>query len=382
MRVFGTPVVPPVSNTKTGLPASPFGIQRCTGPPRSHSSSNCAEALRDRRSVVISRRGSQPAFVAKSSQNGEPVAGSKCQSTTSRTQASSGRPVAVRLAKRAWHRSIAVLAGRPRCDSSQRSCTCCTRTSGSGARRGRSSSASCRSASSITPPTRSRPRCCCGCWCERTGPSHLEDVAARMIPAVVVFAYLGVGARHRHLRVARVGATAGRRGLLPRRPIARPGRVPAVAVRHEHDGVLDPRRLGPRLRQRHRHLRPDGVLVGADHPARPLRDRHAAVGARQAPRLHDAGADVPRPLGVRPHRHGDLRRAGGAARALHRHRGDGRRHDAASRQRRAGAVLARRRDRVARGDGLRVLRRHARHRVGQHVSDRPLPVVRRDRGRR
>ena len=33
-------MVPPVSNTNTGLPAQPFGIQRCTGPPRSHSSSN------------------------------------------------------------------------------------------------------------------------------------------------------------------------------------------------------------------------------------------------------------------------------------------------------------------------------------------------------
>ena len=42
-RVFGVPVVPPVSNTNTGLPASPFGIQRCTGPPRSHSSSNRPE---------------------------------------------------------------------------------------------------------------------------------------------------------------------------------------------------------------------------------------------------------------------------------------------------------------------------------------------------
>ena len=37
----------------------------------------------------ISRRGSQPVLLANSSQNGQPVAGSKCQSTTSRTQASS-----------------------------------------------------------------------------------------------------------------------------------------------------------------------------------------------------------------------------------------------------------------------------------------------------
>ena len=37
----------------------------------------------------ISRRGSQPAFLAYSSQNGLPVAGLKCQSTTSRTHTSS-----------------------------------------------------------------------------------------------------------------------------------------------------------------------------------------------------------------------------------------------------------------------------------------------------
>ena len=85
-------------------------------------------------------------------------------------------------------------------------------------------------------------------------------------------------------------------------------------------------------------------------------------------------------MGVRPYRHGDLRRPGRAARAVHRHRGHRRRHDAAGGQRWMGALLARRRDRVARRDGIRALRRHARHRVGQHVSDHPLPVVRRHRG--
>ena len=40
----------------------------------------------------------------------------------------------------------------------------------------------------------------------------------------------------------------------------------------------------------------------------------------------------------------------------------------------AGAVLARRRHRVARRDGLRVLRRHARHGLGQRVSDRAVPA--------
>ena len=59
-----------------------------------------------------------------------------------------------------------------------------------------------------------------------------------------------------------------------------------------------------------------------------------AVGARPAPRLHDAGPDVPRSLGVRAHRHGHLRRAGRAAGALHHHRRHGRRHDARGGERR------------------------------------------------
>ena len=44
--------------------------------------------------------------------------------------------------------------------------------------------------------------------------------------------------------------------------------------------------------------------------------------------------------------------------------------------------LARRRGGRAGRDELRVLRRHARHRLGQRVSDRPVPVVRRDRAGR
>src|SRR6185295_15943492 len=87
-RVFGIPVVPPVSKTNTGLPASPFGIQRRTGPPRSHSSSNDPNRCKSSNDLT-SRRGSQPALCANSSQKGDPVAGSKCQSTTSRTHASS-----------------------------------------------------------------------------------------------------------------------------------------------------------------------------------------------------------------------------------------------------------------------------------------------------
>ena len=34
----GTPVLPPVSKVKIGLPANPFGTQRRTGPPRKSSS--------------------------------------------------------------------------------------------------------------------------------------------------------------------------------------------------------------------------------------------------------------------------------------------------------------------------------------------------------
>src|SRR5262245_48407311 len=71
-----------------GLPARPFGSQRRTGPPRSHSSSKGGNFLRSRKEL-ISRLGSQPSFVAKSSQNGQPVSGLKCHSTTSRTCASS-----------------------------------------------------------------------------------------------------------------------------------------------------------------------------------------------------------------------------------------------------------------------------------------------------
>ena len=44
--------------------------------------------------------------------------------------------------------------------------------------------------------------------------------------------------------------------------------------------------------------------------------------------------------------------------------------------------LARRRDRRAGRHELRVLRRHARHGLGQRVPDRPVPVVRRDRADR
>jgi hypothetical protein len=44
-----------------------------------------------------------------------------------------------------------------------------------------------------------------------------------------------------------------------------------------------------------------------DHPAEPVLHRHAAVGAGQEVRPHDAGRLLPRPLGMFAYRHGDLR---------------------------------------------------------------------------
>ena len=62
-----------------------------------------------------------------------------------------------------------------------------------------------------------------------------------------------------------------------------------------------------------------------------------------------------------------------AAGPLHHHRGDGRRDDPARHQRWAGPVLARRRPRGAGGHELRLLRRDARHGVGQRLSDDAVP---------
>ena len=257
------------------------------------------------------------------------------------------------------------------------SSTCCIRTSGSGVRRGRSSSDFCRSASSITRRSRSLHLLCCS-WPARDACRAGRRGSRRMIPALVVFAYLAV--------VLYIGIFAFRTSrrnsaedyFLAGRSLG-PDRVSAVAVRHEHDGVLHPRRVRPCLRQRHRHVRPDGVVICAGHSRVPVRDRHAPVGARQAQPLHDAGADVPRSMGVPPHRHGHLLRAGGAARALHHHRGDGRRHRAARDHQRLRVLRGRRRHRLVGRDGVRVSRRHARNRVGERAADDAVPAVRHDR---
>ena len=188
---------------------------------------------------------------------------------------------------------------------------------------------------------------------------------------------------HRRVRVQERARRRRRRGgLLPGRPFPRPRRVPAVALRHQHDGLHDSRFRGPRLRQRRRHLRAHGVVVGVHHPADAVLRGHPHVGAGQASRVHDAGADVPRSLGVRAYRHGDLRRAGGHAGALHHHRRHGRRHGHSRHHRRLRPVLARWSGRRPRGHGLRVLRRDARHGVGQRVPGGDVSLVWRGRARR
>ena len=117
MRVFGMPVVPPVSNTKTGLPASPCGIQRCTGPPRSHSSWNSPKRCEIGERLDLAAR--IPAGLLREVEP-ERTCRSRdrsATSTTSRIHASSGRSRVGRAGwrRRAWHRSIAFLAGRIRC---------------------------------------------------------------------------------------------------------------------------------------------------------------------------------------------------------------------------------------------------------------------------
>src|SRR5262245_16381707 len=87
-RLFGMPVVPPVSKTYHGLFAISLGTQRRTGPPRSHSSSKWPNSLRSSK-VLTSFSGSNSYSFALTSQKGVPVSGWKCQRTTSRTCASS-----------------------------------------------------------------------------------------------------------------------------------------------------------------------------------------------------------------------------------------------------------------------------------------------------
>src|SRR5207244_7834133 len=105
------------------------------------------------------------------------------------------------------------------------------------------------------------------------------------------------------------------------------------AVWNEHDGVLDSRVVRPRVQQRHRDLWTDGFVVGIRDPAEPVFHRDARLGVGEKVWLHDAGPDVSRPLGVRTHRHRDLRGAGELPRALYRDRRAGRWDDTVGDQR-------------------------------------------------
>jgi SSS family solute:Na+ symporter len=133
-----------------------------------------------------------------------------------------------------------------------------------------------------------------------------------MIPATVVFVYLaavlaiGIFAR---TTAQRSGSDQAAEDFF----LAGRSLGPAVFLLSlfgaNMTGVLDSRRFGPRVCERHRHLWADGLVFRLDHPTIAVRDRHATMGARQASWIHDAGADVSRPVAVRPHRHGHFRGA-------------------------------------------------------------------------
>ena len=152
----------------------------------------------------------------------------------------------------------------------------------------RSCSASCRSGSSTTCVIPSPRRSRCGCWCASPGPliSIPRPVTRSPSPfppatdpccppssssPTSPSSSTSASSRYR-------GRDTGAEDYFLAGPIARQLRLPALAVRHEHDGLRHPGLVRPRLQQRHRDLRPDGVVVGAGHPAQPLPDRHAASG--------------------------------------------------------------------------------------------------------
>src|SRR5688500_14258603 len=88
MRCFGIPVVPPVSKILKGRPLYLAGTQTSGWRSRSHSSWKCGKRFMSAKER-ISLRGSQPDFLAQSSQKGQPVSGEKCQLMISRKCASS-----------------------------------------------------------------------------------------------------------------------------------------------------------------------------------------------------------------------------------------------------------------------------------------------------
>src|SRR5437773_3771704 len=88
MRCLGMPVVPPVSKMLNGRPLKALGTQTSGCRSRNHSSWKCGKRVRSSKHL-ISVAGLQPAFLAHSSQKGDPVSGEKCHCTISRARASS-----------------------------------------------------------------------------------------------------------------------------------------------------------------------------------------------------------------------------------------------------------------------------------------------------
>ena len=246
MRVFGMPVVPPVSKTKTGLPASPCGTQRCTGPPRSHSSSNEPRRLRSLKPLISRaripaelRRVVEPERTAgrRIEMPGDDLAhlgverragGGHLGLARARRNGSRHRAVSIPTAPDALSRHVRRTCAPPlhhRGSALRAASGRLVLARGASARVRRS----CRSASSTTRPT--RWRLAPAMWAARAADLAVAPRAERprMIPALVVFAYLGVVLYIGIFAFRSRRGGAERRGLLPRRPLARPGGLPAVA---------------------------------------------------------------------------------------------------------------------------------------------------------
>ena len=171
-------------------------------------------------------------------------------------------------------------------------------------------------------------------------PRARGGAAARGSPAVIPTAdrlRLPGGRRlHRRLRLPPGARQGGGRGLLPRQPLARPVRVPDVAVRHEHDGLRDPRARP--ATPSHNGIVTFGLMASSSALVIPLSlfligTRVWALGKRYG---FITPVQLFRDRWETSHI-GTVIFAVQAAllRALHHHRRDGRRHDARGRERRA-----------------------------------------------
>ena len=158
-----------------------------------------------------------------------------------------------------------------------------------------------------------------------------------------------------------------RRGLLCRQPLHRSLPAADVAVWHQHDRVRHFGSLRRSLPHGYRRLRPDAFRRGPDYPHGLLLHRHPRLGARQAPQPPHAGPVLPPPLGLRRLGAPALRRHDRAADTLPAHRRHGRRHHPRSSHQGADSPMGRRPAGLLGGTGLRQLRWHAWHRLGQRL---------------